>query len=200
MPRQGREMDKARQCWTPNQCLTDTCWLPLLPRTSFLSGSMCSAPASGLGFFGSCTKSLLLNPTCQSHVCSQRPLPVSKCFKITLPGTAHHCTIPPQAKTLMQGLLLTSVGCRRERLEDRPLDNRNIHLGHSLHWILSSTNVKQLFPQIIWIILFCLWHFKKLFLRHVPCYTVQREFMNCICSCEVVLPLFKILPFPSLAS
>lgn len=105
-------------------CLTDTCWLPLLPRTSFLSGSMCSAPASGLWFFGSCTRSLLLNPTCQSHVCSQRPLPVSKCFKITLPGTARHSTILPQAKTLMQGLLLTSVGCRRERLEDRPLDNR----------------------------------------------------------------------------
>lgn len=95
---------KARQCWTQNQCLTDTCWLPLLPRTSFLSGSMCSAPASGLWFFGSCTKSLLLNPTCQSHVCSQRPLPVSKCFKITLPSTAYHSTILPQAKTLMQGL------------------------------------------------------------------------------------------------
>lgn len=159
---QGCEKDKARQCWTQNRCLTNTCWLLLLPRTSFLSGSMCSAPASGLGFFGSCTKSLLLNPTCQSHVCSQRPLPVSKCFKITLPGTAHHCTIPPQAKNLMQGLLLTSVGCRRERLEDRPLDNRNINLGHSLHWIPFSTNVKQLFPQIIWIILFCLWRFKKL--------------------------------------
>lgn len=114
---------KARQCWTQNQCFTDTCWLPLLPRTSFLSGSMCSAPASGLWFFGSCTKSLLLNPTCQSHVCSQRPLPVSKCFKITLPGTAYRSTTLAQAKTLMEGLLLTSVGYRRERLEDRPLGN-----------------------------------------------------------------------------
>lgn len=48
MHRQCHEKDKARQCWTQNQFLTDTCWLPLFPRTSFLSDSMCSAPASGL--------------------------------------------------------------------------------------------------------------------------------------------------------
>lgn len=206
MHRQCHEKDKARQCWTQNQFLTDTCWLPLFPRTSFLSDSMCSAPASGLWFFGSCTKSLLLNPTCQSHVYSQRPLPVSKCFKITLPGTAHDCTTLPQAKTFMQGLLLTSVGCSRERLEDRPLETaRNIHLGHGLHWIPFSTNVKQLFsPWIIWIILFCLRHFKKLSFETSSMLELRRESLwtlfTRICSCEVVLPLFKILPFPSLAS
>lgn len=88
MHRQCCEKDKARHCWTQIGVWQTLAGFFFFPEHHSYQAACVQLQHLGCDFLAA-AQNLLLNPTCQSHVCSQRPLPVSKCFKITLPGTAH---------------------------------------------------------------------------------------------------------------